>query len=83
MQKISEELREFFLEPTARCFKGFSILLMIWGCASLLICALVPTIIKVHNPLPNSKYTDFGGDNGNGNNGGAIDPLTTSFAGLM
>lgn len=51
MQRFSDEVKEFFV-PTARCFKGFSILLLIWGCASLLICGLVPTIIKVHNPVP-------------------------------
>lgn len=76
MQKFKEEVADFFV-PTARCFKGFSILLVIWGCASLLICALVPTIIKVHNPLPNSMNTDFGGKN---NTGGNIEPLAAAFA---
>jgi len=52
MNRVQKEIQEFY-EPTARCFKGFSILLLIWGCASLLISALVPTIILVHNPLPN------------------------------
>lgn len=55
MQRVQDELKEFF-DPTARCFKGFSILLAIWGIASLLICGLVPTIILVHNPLP-TQYT--------------------------
>ena len=51
MQRAKEELKELF-RPTARCFKGFTILLLIWGVASLLICALVPTIILLHNKLP-------------------------------
>ena len=50
MQRAQEELKELF-RPTARCFKGFSILLLIWGVASLILCALVPTIILVHNPI--------------------------------
>jgi hypothetical protein len=51
MQRIQKELKEF-ADPTARCFKGFSILLAIWGFASLLLCGLVPSIIFVHNPVP-------------------------------
>jgi len=51
MQKFQDEVKELF-RPTTRCFKGFSILLTIWGIASLLICGIVPTIILVHNPLP-------------------------------
>ena len=51
MQRIQKELKEF-ADPTARCFKGFSILLAIWGFASLLLCGLVPAIIFVHNPVP-------------------------------
>ena len=50
MQRAQEELKELF-RPTAKCFKGFTILMLIWGLASLLICALVPTIILVHNPI--------------------------------
>lgn len=59
MHRVADEVKEFFV-PTARCFKGFSILLAIWGCASLLICGLVPSIILVHNPLPKSQQ--YGGD---------------------
>ena len=47
MQKLSEEWEEL-KKPTAKCFKGFAILLTIWGIATLLICALVPTIIFTH-----------------------------------
>ena len=72
MQRVQEEFKEFF-KPTARCFKGFTILLAIWGLASLAICGLVPTIIKVHNPLPNSqKNSEFGGGSGGDVH---IDPL--------
>jgi hypothetical protein len=68
MRRVKEEFSEFF-KPTARCFKGFAILLFIWGVASLLISALVPTIVLVHNPLINQKNQDFG------NGGDVIDPL--------
>ena len=74
MQRVADEVKEFFV-PTARCFKGFSILLAIWGCASLLICGLVPSIILVHNPLPKSQY---GGDFGEGQKGG-VDPIVAAY----
>ena len=70
MHRVQEELKELFV-PTARCFKGFSILLLIWGVASLLICGLVPTIIKVHNPLPATNN----GENGDLGIEGNIEPL--------
>jgi hypothetical protein len=57
MQRIQKELKEF-ADPTARCFKGFSILLAIWGFASLLLCGLVPSIIFVHNPVPTTDPTN-------------------------
>lgn len=47
MQAFRQELIEL-KKPTARCFKGISILMGIWAIASLLICALVPTIIFAH-----------------------------------
>lgn len=47
MEVIKREARELF-SPTAKCFKGMSILFMIWGVATLLICGLVPTIIFIH-----------------------------------
>lgn len=74
MRRVKEEINEF-LNPTARCFKGFAILLFIWGAASLVLSALVPTIILVHNPLTNNNN-----DINNGVN--VIDPLvlvTSSF----
>jgi hypothetical protein len=74
MQRLADEVKEFFV-PTARCFKGFSIMLAIWGCASLLICGLVPSIILVHNPLPKSQY---GGDFGEGQKGG-VDPIVAAY----
>jgi len=58
MQRIQKELKEF-ADPTARCFKGFSILLAIWGFASLLLCALVPAIIFVHNPVPTTDVLEL------------------------
>lgn len=47
MEVIGREAKELF-SPTAKCFKGMSILFAIWAVASLLICALVPTIIFIH-----------------------------------
>ena len=47
MDVIRREAKEL-VKPTARCFKGLSILLAIWGVASLLICGLVPQIIFTH-----------------------------------
>lgn len=47
MEVIRREVKELFI-PTARCFKGMGILFFIWGIATLLICALVPTIIFSH-----------------------------------
>jgi hypothetical protein len=71
MQKFQDELKELF-RPTTKCFKGFSILLTIWGLASLLICGIVPTIILVHNPLPGQANFIDSGNNGQGE---LIDPL--------
>jgi hypothetical protein len=50
MEVVRRELRELF-KPTARCYKGFAILLAIWALGSLLICALVPPIIFAHLDL--------------------------------
>ncbi len=68
MQSFTKEL----FRPTARCFKGFTVLLTIWGVASLLICGLVPSIILVHNPLP-GQTTEYGG--GSGGQVEYIDPM--------
>ena len=55
MEVLKREIKELFI-PTARCFKGMAILFFIWGAASLLICALVPTIIfnslEMYPPTP-------------------------------
>jgi len=59
MQIFLDEAKEL-LRPSARCFKGFSILLTIWGIASLLICGIVPTIILVHNPLTGAPSSAYG-----------------------
>ena len=38
-----------FCKPTARCFKGISILTAIYASACLLICAFIGPLIKVHD----------------------------------
>eukprot|EP00347_Sterkiella_histriomuscorum_P006950 403350818 len=55
--RVRSEFQEL-KKPTARCFKGFAILLFIWGTASLLICGLVPAIIIAHldqNPTQHAQ----------------------------
>jgi hypothetical protein len=47
METIHREAKELFT-PTARGFKGMTILFGIWGVACLLICGLVPQIIFTH-----------------------------------
>ena len=42
--------------PTARCFKGLSILFALWGGAALLISIMSPTIIIIH--LKTDTYDD-------------------------
>ena len=47
MQRVNKEVKEFF-KPTARCYKGLTILCFIWSFALFLICALVPTLINTY-----------------------------------
>ena len=47
--KVNHELNEAFCKPTARCFKGISILTAMYSIVSLLICGIVGPLIKVHD----------------------------------
>ena len=46
---INHELNELFCKPTARCFKGISILTGMYATMCLLLCAIVGPLIKVHD----------------------------------
>ena len=47
MEKINKELNEMF-DPTERCFKGLSIVFLIYGSASLLALLIVSQITQAH-----------------------------------
>jgi len=47
--KVTHELDQAFCKPTARCFKGISILTALYSLVCLLICAIVGPLIKVHD----------------------------------
>ena len=46
--KVNHELDQIFCKPTARCFKGVSILTFIFALSCLLMAGIIPPVIKVH-----------------------------------
>ena len=46
---VNHELKEIFCRPTARCFKGITILTAIYSLVCLLICGIIGPLIKVHD----------------------------------
>ena len=48
MDSFKYELKQMFCTPTARCYKGLSILFGIWCAACILIATLITPVIKAH-----------------------------------
>ena len=48
MEKVKHECSELFCKPRARCFKGISILTLIFAICCILMAIIIGPIIRVH-----------------------------------
>ncbi len=49
MEKVKHECNEMFCKPTARCFKGITILTGIFAMSCILMAVIIGPVIKVHD----------------------------------
>ena len=49
MEKVTHECNEMFCKPTARCFKGITILTGIFAMCCILMAIIIGPVIKVHD----------------------------------
>jgi hypothetical protein len=56
--QIAKDLKDLS-KPSARCYKGLSILTAIWGFGTLVICAIVPALIFKHMDTVHEVTTTF------------------------
>ena len=46
--KLNYEFQQACCRPTARCFKGYSILFAIWAFAGFVLAAFIPPLVRSH-----------------------------------
>jgi hypothetical protein len=51
-------MNELCCKPTSRCFKGYTILFMIWAVACVLLGVMIPPIVKAHGGTKETGHTD-------------------------